>query len=105
MKGVPVDMGRYIAQNEDSVAIGNGKMNARGDQIGPGGRVVKAREEVAREYHGRTTPTTVKQVSLKDLRDEVFASPADAWAGAVEEAKTAAAPKAASKKKIQDSED
>lgn len=74
MKGVPVDMSRYIAQNEDTVAIGNGKMNARGDQLGRGGKIVKERDAVAREYHQARGPKAVKQVALKDLRDEVMQS-------------------------------
>lgn len=103
MKGVPIDFARYVAQNESKVAIGNGKMNARGDQIGRGGQVVKSRDEVAADYY-RANPNAVKKVALADLSDEMFASPAKALAAA--EAEGRVAPKRApTKKKISDSEE
>lgn len=94
MRGVVVDMARYLAQNEDAIAIGNGMMNARGDLIGPGGRIVKKREEVAADYH-RANPKAVRKVALKDLESEVFASPAEAVAAITEKAKEMRAAKEA----------
>ena len=73
-KGVPIDMTRFLAQNEDSVAIGNASMNARGDIIGVGGKVIKPREQVAAEYHA-ANPKAVKKVSLRDLGEEIIPSP------------------------------
>lgn len=113
MRGVTVDMARYLAQNEDAVAIGNGMMNARGDLIGPGGRIVKKREEIAADYH-RVNPRAVRKVALKDLESEVFASPAEAVAAITEKSKelrkakeaeeAAAAEPVARKRKISESD-
>ncbi len=115
MKGVVVDMGRYLAQNENTVAIGNGKMNARGDELGRGGKVVVSREAATREYYEGRSAKSVTKVALSDLSEEVyvgpvsqaraeteFADPAAAWTGAVEADKAARA--AASKRKIQDTD-
>jgi len=48
-RGIPVDMDRLRLQNETSIAVGNMKVNARGDQLGPGGKVVKTRAQVLAE--------------------------------------------------------
>jgi hypothetical protein len=77
MRGQVVDMARLAAENADKVALGNASMNARGDLLGPGGRVVKTREQIARDYH-TANPKAVKQVALRDLKQEVFVSPTEA---------------------------
>lgn len=86
MRGAVIDVARYMAQNEDAIAIGNAMMNARGDLIGPGGQVVKKREEIAAEYH-RSNPKSVRKVALKELDSEVFASPAEAMTAVNEKVK------------------
>jgi hypothetical protein len=77
MRGKVVDMARLAAENADRVAVGNASMNARGDVIGPGGHVVKTREQITRDYHA-SNPRAVKQVALRDLKQEVFVSPSEA---------------------------
>jgi hypothetical protein len=49
MQGKHIDMVQLINQNELTVAVGNAKVNARGDELGPGGRIIKKREDVLRE--------------------------------------------------------
>lgn len=89
MRGVELDMGRYIAQNEEAVAVGNGKMNARGDIIGRGGKVIKSRTAISNEYH-KANPRAVRRVSLNGIDSQLFAasaptiSPQDAWKQHVE---------------------
>jgi hypothetical protein len=46
MQGKEVDMHKLVMQNEMTVAVGNIKVNARGDELGPGGKIIKKREEV-----------------------------------------------------------
>ena len=45
-RGIPVDMDRLRLANETAIAVGNMKVNARGDQLGPGGKVIKTRSQV-----------------------------------------------------------
>jgi len=52
--GKEVDMERLRNQNEMSLAVGNAKVNARGDEIGPGGRIVRRREDVQDDYYKGT---------------------------------------------------
>jgi hypothetical protein len=42
-------MDRLRLANETSIAVGNMKVNARGDQLGPGGKIVKTRAQILAE--------------------------------------------------------
>ncbi len=42
--------------NEDVIAVGNMKVNARGDQLGPGGIPVKDRQQTINDYYNLHTP-------------------------------------------------
>jgi hypothetical protein len=95
MRGELLDVGRYLAMQEKQVAVGNGKMNARGDVIGRGGAVVKPREQVVSEYYAQN-PKAIRNVSLKDMgadpvSEQVF-SPAEALEQALAEAPPAPPP-------------
>jgi hypothetical protein len=63
MQGKEVDMHKLQMQNEMTVAVGNVKVNARGDELGPGGQIIKKREEALREV---APTTTHKDVSNMD---------------------------------------
>lgn len=51
MQGKEIDMDKLMRQNELVPAIGNMKINARGDEIGAGGKIVRKREEVVAAYY------------------------------------------------------
>jgi hypothetical protein len=51
MQGKEVDMDKLMLQNEMMPAVGNVRMNARGDELGPGGKVAKKREDIVSEYY------------------------------------------------------
>lgn len=101
MMGKVIDVGPLMAQNETAVAVGNANMNARGDILGPGGQIVKRKEQVAQEYH-RHNPNAVKTVSLKEVQPDIFLTPADAVSLASKAKQDHDA--AVSKKKIVDDE-
>jgi len=65
MQGREIDMEKLMRQNEMMPAVGNMRVNARGDELGPGGVVVRSREEVVAEYY-ETNPNAaskrIKQV-------------------------------------------
>lgn len=58
MQGKPVDMEALKMKNETTVAVGNKLMNARGDELGPGGKIIKNRNEVVAEYYD-TNPNAI----------------------------------------------
>ena len=47
--GKPVDMDALRMANETYIAVGNMRVNARGDELGPGGKIVRTREEIQAE--------------------------------------------------------
>ena len=52
--GREIDMEKLKNQNELALAVGNAKVNARGDELGPGGKIIKKREDVLKEYYKGT---------------------------------------------------
>lgn len=59
MQGKNIDIDAFLARNEMTQAVGNMNVNARGDVLGAGGKVVKTREQVMAEYY-RDNPRAVK---------------------------------------------
>ena len=51
MRGKSVDMDLLRKRNELTPAVGNARVNARGDELGPGGQIVKKREDVVAEHY------------------------------------------------------
>jgi hypothetical protein len=60
MQGREVDMDKLMRQNELMPAIGNVRVNARGDELGPGGKIVKKREEIMADYY-ENNPKAIKE--------------------------------------------
>ena len=51
MRGKAVDMDLLRKRNELTPAVGNARVNARGDELGPGGQIIKKREEIVGEHY------------------------------------------------------
>jgi hypothetical protein len=60
MQGKEIDLDKLRMRNEMTVAVGNARVNARGDELGPGGKIIKKREEIMNEYYS-TNPNAVKE--------------------------------------------
>lgn len=60
MRGKDVDMERLSLQNELTPAVGNVRVNARGDQLGPGGKIIKTKEQLLQDYYN-TNPGAIKE--------------------------------------------
>ena len=55
--GKPVDMGALRLKNEKVRAVGNMKVNARGDMIDDMNRVISSKtDQVNKQYNKQTTP-------------------------------------------------
>ena len=50
-QGKQIDLDLLIKRNELTPAIGNARVNARGDELGPGGQILRSREEVIKDYY------------------------------------------------------
>lgn len=55
-RGEVVDMDMLRLANETVIAVGNMKTNARGDELGPGGKVIRTRAQIMQDYHKLNTP-------------------------------------------------
>lgn len=74
--GRTINIDAIIAQNEESIAVGNMKVNARGDELGPGGKILKTKDKVMQDYYKLNTPIasdfkpTPREAPKKDLIDD-----------------------------------
>ena len=71
-RGQTIDMESLRLANEETIAVGNMKVNARGDELGFGGKIVKTRKEVADE--------TYKVHTMVPQDDKVFTDAEDSQA-------------------------
>lgn len=51
VRGKEIDMEKLSLRHETEIAVGNAKLNARGDEIGPGGKIVRTREQILQDYY------------------------------------------------------
>ena len=51
MQGKQVDMDMLRQRNELTQAVGNARVNARGDELGPGGKIIRKKEELDADYY------------------------------------------------------
>jgi len=93
MQGKAVDMDLLRQKNELTPAVGNARVNARGDELGPGGKIIRKREDVLADYY-RDNPERVE--------DELPTSKKSAPETAVVE--ETPAPKKTAKQKVQEAE-
>ena len=72
MQGRDVDMEKLMRQHELMPAVGNARVNARGDELGPGGKILRKREDVMAEYYEnnpKAKPDVVEPVATKDIKE------------------------------------
>ena len=55
-RGKTIDLDQLIKRNELTPAVGNARVNARGDELGPGGKIIRKREEVVKDYYKGSAP-------------------------------------------------
>ena len=75
MQGREVDMDKLMSQHELMPAVGNVRVNARGDELGAGGKIVKKREEIIAEYYEnnpKAIPETQPVVKAKQQQSGII---------------------------------
>lgn len=75
MQGKEIDMNKLLNQNEMTVAIGNARVNARGDELGPGGRIIRKREEVTRDKNVIPAQSNVRKATATATLQESTPAP------------------------------
>ena len=52
-------------RNELTPAVGNARVNARGDELGAGGRIIKKREDVMKDYYTQNPQAVVDEQPVR----------------------------------------
>lgn len=64
-RGVPIDLDAMISSSQSSPAVGNMRVNAAGDLLGPGGEILQKSEDRVRGYYKNNPRSSTVQTSLK----------------------------------------
>ena len=73
MQGKVVDMDLLRQRNELTPAVGNARVNARGDELGPGGKIIKKREDVMKEYYTESPKAVVDEAPVRQPAEKATA--------------------------------
>ena len=71
MQGKQIDMDLLRQRNELTPAVGNAKVNARGDELGPGGKIIRKKEDVLREYYENSSSMPEEVAVRRDQKVEI----------------------------------
>lgn len=69
-KGREFNMQAFAAARDTTTAVGNAPRNARGDLLGPGGKIVATSQEISNKFHD-INMTASKEVKLNPSEKEV----------------------------------
>jgi hypothetical protein len=73
--GKTIDMDLLRQKNELTPAVGNARVNARGDELGEGGKIVRKKEDILADYYA-SNPGVKEEAPVsqdeKDLTDDWF---------------------------------
>ena len=71
--GKTVDMDLLRQKNELTTAVGNARVNARGDELGEGGKIIRKKEDILADYYA-SNPGVKEEAPVsqdeKDLTDD-----------------------------------
>ena len=74
MQGKQIDMDMLRQRNELTPAVGNAKVNARGDELGPGGKIIRKKEDLLKEYYENSSSmpeeVAVKRSTTQEVAEE-----------------------------------
>lgn len=65
VRGKEIDMEKLSLRNEKTPAVGNMKVNARGDELGEGGKIIRTREQVLQDYYAQNPNAFREEVSTR----------------------------------------
>ena len=74
-RGLSIDMDRLRLANEQTIAVGNMKVNARGDQLGPGGKIIKTRQQIMAEKNKLKGPIADNSKAVAESMSDMGQAP------------------------------
>lgn len=71
-RGREFNMQAFADTKGESVAVGNSNRNARGDLLGPGGKIIATRQQITTEmYNKKSRQPTTTTVKLNPMEQEI----------------------------------
>jgi hypothetical protein len=65
VRGKQIDMEKLSLVHEKTPAVGNMKVNARGDELGEGGKIIRTREQVLQDYYAQNPNALHDEVATR----------------------------------------
>jgi len=70
-RGREFNMQAFVNNKGDAVAVGNSNRNARGDLLGPGGKVIATSQQITSEVYNRKSTQASTTVKLNPMEQEI----------------------------------
>lgn len=70
-RGREFNMQAFASNQGEKIAVGNSGRNARGDLLGPGGKVIATKQEIAGMVHDNNARIETSAVKLNPLEQEI----------------------------------
>jgi len=70
-RGREFNMQAFVNNKGEAVAVGNSNRNARGDLLGPGGKVIATSQQITSEVYNRKSTQTSTTVKLNPMEQEI----------------------------------
>jgi len=65
VRGKEIDMEKLSLRHEKTPAVGNMRVNARGDELGEGGKVIRTKEQVLQEFYAQNPGAMHEEVAVR----------------------------------------
>jgi hypothetical protein len=70
-KGREFNMQAFTSNRGDTVAVGNSGRNARGDLLGPGGKVISTAQEISTFARNQSSANKTTKVKINPMEQEI----------------------------------
>lgn len=69
--GKEFNMQAFSSSKGETIAVGNSGRNARGDMLGPGGKILTTSQEISNIVYNKQASTQTKKVKINPMEQEV----------------------------------
>jgi len=70
-RGREFNMQAFVNNKGEAVAVGNSNRNARGDLLGPGGKIIATSQQITSEVYNRKSTQASTTVKLNPMEQEI----------------------------------
>ena len=65
VRGKEIDMEKISLRHEKTPAVGNMRVNARGDELGEGGKIIRTREQVLQDFYAQNPGAMREEIAVR----------------------------------------